>query len=310
MKLRDLPLSFLPAFEAAGRLGSFASAAAELCLTPSAVSQQIRGLEEALGVSLFERTGRTAVLTQDGESYLREVRQLLRELSTATSRLRRRHREPVLRLSTMSMGAHEFLIPRLSAFSQRFPGIELCIETSNALVDFKVSEVDAALRLGEASPDLGVHALGDACVTAVCSPELARQIRVPTDLTEHTLLDAGGLGVKVLQALLHTSGLPVRAAQHTWQFETCFDTLRAAEHGLGVAFAVFPVATPLVDSGRLAVPLPYRMPLPGQVCFVHRRNDERFPFDEIGAWLAQQYRALPALPPGCIPRPIEAERAV
>jgi hypothetical protein len=86
----------------------------------------------------------------------------------------------------------------------------------------------------------------------------------------------------------------------TWHFETCYDTLRAAEHGLGVAFGVFPVAMPFVQSGKLAVPLVERLPLPGQVCFVHRPDDQRFPFAEIAAWMVEEYRALPALPEGRI----------
>lgn len=189
MKLRDVPLAFLPTFEAAGRLGSFAAAAAELCLTPSAVSQQIRGLEEALGVSLFERTGRTAALTLEGEMYLKEVRKSLQELATSTSRLRRRNRETVLRMSTVTIAAHEFLVPRLASFQERFPGIELCIETTNEVIDFKVSDYDAGLRIGEGWADLHVHALGRATVAAVCSPQLARSIQQPTDLCDYTLSD-------------------------------------------------------------------------------------------------------------------------
>lgn len=298
MKLRDVPLGFLPTFEAAGRLGSFAAAATELCLTPSAVSQQIRGLEDALGVSLFERTGRTAALTLEGEMYLKEVRKSLQELATSTSRLRRRNRESVLRMSTISMAAHEFLMPRLTAFHRCFPGIELCIETSNDVVDFKVSDYDAALRVGEGWADLQVHALGRASIAAVCSQELARSIHDPLDLCEHTLLDPAGAGERALQMLLASQGRPDLRAVRTWHFETCYDVLRAAEHGLGVAFAVFPVATPLVHSGKLAVPIAQRIALPGQVCFVHRAQDHRFPFTEIAAWLGEQYRALPALPEG------------
>lgn len=300
MKLRDVPLAFLPTFEAAGRLGSFAAAASELCLTPSAVSQQIRGLEEALGVNLFERTGRTAVLTLDGEVYLKEVRRSLQELATSTARLRRRNREAVLRMSTMSLGAHEFLMPRLQAFHERFPGVELCIETSNDVVDFKVSDFDAALRLGDGWADLQVHVLGRACVTVVCAPELARSIHSAGDLCHHTLLDPGGAGERGLQLLLAAHGQPGLRCARTWQFETCYDTLRAAEHGLGIALAVFPVATPFVQSGKLAVPLDTRVPLPGQVCFVHRPDDQRFAFKEIAAWLSAEYRALPALPEGRI----------
>lgn len=300
MKLRDVPLAFLPTFEAAGRLGSFAAAAAELCLTPSAVSQQIRGLEEALGVSLFERTGRTAVLTLEGETYLREVRKSLQELATSTSRLRRRNREAVLRISTMAMGAHEFLLPRLQKFQERFPGIELCIETSNEIIDFKVSDHDAALRLGEGWSDLQVHALGRASVAVVCSPQLARSIHNVADLCEYTLLDPAGAGERALQMLLAAHAQPHLRCVRSWHFETCYDSLRAAEHGLGVAFAVFPVATPFVQSGKLAVPLCERLPLPGQVCFVHRPDDQRFPFPEIAAFLSEEYRALPSLPEGRI----------
>ena len=97
MKLNDVPLSFLPAFEAAGRLGSFAAAAAELQVTPSAVSQQIRALEEVLGLELFERTGRTAVLTRTGARYLQDVRQSLTEIAASTARVRRNAHGGVLR---------------------------------------------------------------------------------------------------------------------------------------------------------------------------------------------------------------------
>src|SRR4029077_12498659 len=140
MKLRDVPLSFLPTFEAAGRLGSFAAAAAELHLTPSAISQQIRALEAAIGVPLFERSGRTAVLTRAGENYLLEVRRSLGELAASTSRLQRRTQGTVLRLSTVALAAHEFLLPRLAAFRACFPTLELRIETTNECVDFRVSD--------------------------------------------------------------------------------------------------------------------------------------------------------------------------
>lgn len=298
LKLRDVPLAFLPTFEAAGRLGSFAAAAAELCLTPSAVSQQIRGLEDALGVSLFERTGRTAVLTAHGEIYLQDICASLQDLATATSHLRRGSKDTVLRISTVAVAAHEFLMPRLPAFHERFPGIELSIETANEVVDFKASNLDAALRVGESWRGLQVHPLGTVSVAAVCSPLLARSILNPGDLADHTLLDPLGAGERWLRELLSLRGPKGLTPIRTWQFETCFDTLRAAEHGLGVAFAIFPVATALVQSGRLAVPLAERIDLPGQVCFVHRRDDRGFPFAEIAQWLAEQYQALPELPEG------------
>lgn len=287
-------MAFLPTFEAAGRLGSFAAAAAELHLTPSAVSQQIRALEGALGVMLFKRTSRAALLTSDGESYLRDVRHGLLHLTAATSRLQRRSRETVLRLSTVALAAQEFILPRLCAFHSAFPGIQLCIETSNDIIDFEVTDFDAALRVGAGWDDLCVYPLGSVEVAPVCAPPLALRIQRPADLNEYPLLDANPEEARSLQTLSQTQGV----VPHGWHFESCYDTLRAAEHGLGIALAVFPVVTPWVLQGRLAVPLAVRLSMPGQVCFVHRRDDERFPFREIAAWFVAQYCALPALPPG------------
>jgi LysR family glycine cleavage system transcriptional activator len=299
MKLRDVPLALLPTFEAAARLGSFAAAASELHLTPSAISQQMRALEETLGIPLFERTGRTAMLTSQAESYVLEVRRSLAELAAATARLRRAQGR-VLRLSTVALAAHEFLLPRLPAFRARFPEIDLRIETSNELVDFRVTDCDAAIRVGEGWPDVEIHPLGRGEFTLVCAQQVACEIRNVSDLARYTLLDPDGVARAQLAALHAQSGTAPPVETRTWEFETCFETMRAAEHGLGIAFAVFPVATPWVNSARLAVPLPYRVPIPGQVCLAHRPADQRFPFVEIAAWLRQQYEALPALPPGRI----------
>jgi len=301
MKLRDVPLAFLPTFEAAGRLGSFAAAAGELHLTPSAISQQIRALEESLGVALFERTGRTAVLTRDGERYLSEVRLALGELAASTLRLQRRTEGTVLHLSTVALAAHEFLLPRLPAFRASFPDLELRLSTTNECVDFRLSDCDAALRIGQVSDDVTAYPLGLVEVAIACSPQLAAEIRSMADLQRYTLLDASGAGNFMLDALQRKHGCPQRPAVRTWPFETCFEAMRAAEHGLGITFAMFPVSTPWVSSARLAIPLPERLQLPGKVWLVHRAADaERFAFADIAAWLAAQYRALPALPAGRI----------
>lgn len=299
IKPHEVPLGFLPAFEAAGRLGSFAAAAAELHVTPSAISQQIRVLEDVLGVPLFERNGRAALLTAAGRAYLEEVRDSLRALATSTSRLQRRAQASSLRLSTASLVAHDFLLPRLAAFRERFPEIELVIETSNDYVDFRTHECDAALRIGEGtSPELMVRPLGRAVATPVCSAELARSIERVEDLQHHTLLDPSGEGRRGYALLMAAAGLPPKAAK-LWSFETCHEALRAAEHGVGFAFGVFPIAAHWVTSGRLTVPLAERLPLPGGLSFVSRRVDEaHFPFAEISEWLKDEYRALPALAVG------------
>lgn len=300
MNLRDVPLAFLPTFETAGRLGSFAAAAAELHLTPSAISQQIRALEEAVGVMLFERSGRTALLTRAGERYLREVRQVLSELAAATARLQRRTQGSLLRLTTVSVAAHEFLLPRMAAFQASFPEVSLNIETSNQVIDFKTCDVDAAIRVGPGSPDLACHRMGELLLAPVCSPRLAAEIHDVSDLARYCLLDPSGDAPQALQRMQEQHGAPQLTAARVWRFETCFEAMRAAEHGLGVTFGIFPLVTSWVESGRLAVPLAARLPLPGYVSFVHRATDseERFPLQAIAAFWADQFRALPALPEG------------
>lgn len=298
------PLHFLHAVEAAGRLGSFRAAAVELHVTPSAISQQIRTLEGMLGVALFERNGRTAALTADGKHYFEEVREALSALATSTARLRRRTRGTVLRVQTMALAAHEFLLPRLPAFRDRFPGLELRIETSNDVVDFRHADCDAALRLGTSWPDLTVEPLGSACAAVVCSPELAPEIRRTNDLQRFTFLNPCPEGPRGFEPLMAAVGLPLESTK-VWRFETCQEAVLAAEHGLGITFGIFPMATHYVNSGRLVVPLPDRVVLPGQFSFVYRPMDAtRYPFAEISAWLRSQYAALPALASG----PVNAKR--
>jgi LysR family glycine cleavage system transcriptional activator len=299
MKLRDVPLSFLPTFEAAGRLGSFAAAAAELHLTPSAISQQIRTLEDALGVPLFERSGRTAILTQAGEQYLSDLRVSLGEIAASTGRLQRHCQGSVLRLSTVALAAHEFLLPRLPAFQRSFPDLELRVESCNEYIDFRVTDYDAAIRVGEAWSDVVAHPLGRLEFAVVCSPQLAAEIHSVSDLRRYTLLDPSGTGPMVLETLQRKHGVAALGAPRTWAFESCFEALRAAEHGLGITFAAFPLTTPWVTSARLAVPLPDRIAIQGQAFFVHRAADtQRLPLTNVATWLAAEFQALPGLPPG------------
>lgn len=298
MNQRELPpLALLPAFEAAGRLGTFKDAASELHVTPSAISQQIKALEDALGVALFERRGRTVVLSREGEEYLRDVRQLLADLGSATRRLRRRSDQNTLRISTMDFVAYEFLIPRLPAFRARFPGVELRIETSSALIDFETSDFDAALRLGgELVPGLSVTLLGTLTATPVCTPALARELRDGELQFDHPLIELRGQEHRGWHALLKAHGVNKRPPILT--LETYYETVRAAEQGLGIAFGVFPITTHWVSAGRLAVPLSIRASLGGGAMWIYRGSDPRPVLAEIGVWLREQYEMLPELPSG------------
>jgi LysR family glycine cleavage system transcriptional activator len=295
------PLHFLHAVEAASRLGSFRAAASELHLTPSAISQQIRTVEATLGARLFARTGRTVALTHEGLLYCDEVRKALRDLADAGRRARSRANTRVLRLCTVDFVAHEFLIPRLPAFQQRFPQVELRIETSMRVVELHTSELDAALRVrGKAGPGLVSEPVGPVIATPVCAPPIARRIQAPKDLLGETLIEMRGAGDDLWVAAMKRSGF-ADPVLRTLSFEGYFETVTAAERGLGVAFGLFPLTTEWVRQDRLAVPLPVRTEVPGGVYLVFRANDPRHALlTDVAAWLREQYAELEPLAEGRI----------
>jgi LysR family transcriptional regulator, glycine cleavage system transcriptional activator len=310
MQFRDLPpLHFLPAFEAAGRLGSFKAAAAELHLTPPAISQQLKAVEDALGVSLFERRGRAVRLTVAGAAYLRDVQQLLAEAATATRRVRQRSSQRVLRVSMPDFVAYDFMLARLSQFRAAFPGVELSLEASPRMVDFATCDIDAAFRVAPGSwPNLVSHVIGDAEVAPVCAPELAQQFRKLSQLKHHTLIELRSQERRGWLAFLKKHGLA--EPKELLRFDGYLEVLRAAEQGLGIAFGIFPMATEWVLSGRLAVPLALRLPYAGKVSFVYRKTEARDPlYGALAVWLREQYAKLPALPAGRLSRRARLRRS-
>src|SRR6202171_2949651 len=137
MTTRLPSLSGLRAFEAAARHRSFTNAAAERNVTQTAISHQIRRLEQELGIRLFVRQNRALALTPEAKDYLPGVRAAFNDLRLATDRVLRRDNDHVLTVSTLASLAAKWLLPRLSAFQEGHPRIEVHITTSTRLVDFK-----------------------------------------------------------------------------------------------------------------------------------------------------------------------------
>jgi len=185
-------LNGLRAFEAAARHLSFTRAAADLNVTQTAISHQIRRLEEQLGLTLFIRRNRTLELTREALDYLPSIRSAFADLHRATAKLRRNDREGRLTVSTTASLATKWLISRVAAFQDANPGIEVRISTSTHLVDFQREEVDIAVRYGHGIwPGLRADWLMAEHIFPVCSPDLlndARPLRTPEDLAHHTLL--------------------------------------------------------------------------------------------------------------------------
>jgi LysR family glycine cleavage system transcriptional activator len=252
------PLHALQGFVAAARSGNLTRAADALHLTVSALSHQVRGLEERVGQRLFARTPRGVALTADGQQLFDRVAPHVDALEQALRPYRVR-RQDVLTISLMPSFASSWLVPRLPRFLAAQPQLEINLQSTTALVDFdRDAGVDAALRYGPGHwPGVqAVHLLDD-WVTPTLSPALIDRLGLPTleTLDRFPLLGAPG-GRWVDWFAQFGGSLPDR-------FVATFDdsdTLhRAASEGLGVALGRLTLARPLVEAGRLVLPFAQRL---------------------------------------------------
>jgi LysR family glycine cleavage system transcriptional activator len=257
-------LNGLRAFEAAARHLSFTRAATELNVTQTAISHQIRRLEEQLGTRLFVRRNRALLLTREAQDYLPSVRSAFEDLRRATARLQRPDRDEVLTVSTTASLAAKWLVTRVAAFQDAHPGIEVRITTSAHLVDFRREEVDMAVRYGRGIwPGLRAQWLMAEDIFPVCSPALltaAKPLRRPEDLAHHTLLHAT-VSREDWQLWLTAAGMPVSiAARRGLSFDQSFMAIQAAMDGLGVALGRTRYVEADIAAGRLVVPFDVVLP--------------------------------------------------
>lgn len=166
-------LNALRAFEAAARHSSFAAAAEELHVTPSAVSQQVRALEDYLGIALFTRSGGSIAMTAQARASYPDIRQGLARLSLGLETMRNTWREQAVTLSVPSSFASKWLLPRIDRFRQAYPDLDLRLDTTDRLADYAAEGIDLGVRYGRggyAGLD-GEQLLGEE-VSPVCSPRL------------------------------------------------------------------------------------------------------------------------------------------
>ncbi|MGH6767314.1 MAG: transcriptional regulator GcvA [Bradyrhizobium sp.] len=258
-------LNGLRAFEAAARHLSFTNAATELNVTQTAISHQIRRLEEELGVRLFVRQNRALALTPQATEYLPGVRAAFNDLRFATDRLLRKDNENVLTVSTLASLAAKWLLPRLPAFQEAHPGIDVRITTSTALVDFKTGDVDAAIRYGRGHwPGLRADWLMADELFPVCSPALitgSKPLRCPEDLAEQTLLHTSAGYNDDWRLWLTAAGLPANISKRPGlTFDLILVTVQAAIDGLGVAMGRTSYVEADIAKGRLVVPFKIALP--------------------------------------------------
>jgi LysR family glycine cleavage system transcriptional activator len=258
-------LNGLRAFEAAARHLSFTNAASELNVTQTAISHQIRRLEQELGIRLFVRQNRALTLTSEARDYLPGVRAAFNDLRLATDRLLRKDNDHVLTISTLASLAAKWLLPRLSAFQEQHPGIDVRITTSTSLVDFKSGDVDAAIRYGRGQwPGLHADWMMADQLFPVCSPALLigdKPLRCPEDLADQTLLHSSSGYDDDWRLWLTAAGLPPNISkQPGLTFDLIFMTVQAAIDGIGVAIGRTSYVETDIAKGRLVVPFKITLP--------------------------------------------------
>ncbi|MFP5474946.1 MAG: LysR family transcriptional regulator, partial [Gammaproteobacteria bacterium] len=246
LRTRPIGAGYLRAFEAVARHLNFRAAAEEMALTQSAVSRQIQSLEEEVGVPLFLRHTRAVELTSAGAQLLLATQQALPRIDGAVRLIRQSAGRKSVALTTFASFASMWLIPRLEAFQQAHPDIDIRIDASDVAMDLDLADIDMALRYGpaEAMPAGAVRLFGETLMP-VASPWLIKSnpaIREPADITRFTLIEAGDAHRTHLEWLtwrrwFETNGL-ARSQPRRWlYFNYAYQMVQAALSGQGVVLA-------------------------------------------------------------------------
>ena len=266
--LRSRPISAgqLRAFEAVARHLNFRAASEELALTQSAVSRQIQGLEDDVGVSLFLRHTRAVELTSAGAQLLRAVVPSLERIDSAVRIIRQSAGRKSVAISTWASFASMWLIPRLEIFQREYPDIDIRIDATDTAVDLETTDVDLALRYSAPAqvPSHATRLFGEQ-LTPVISPWLlktASPIRKPQDLAQFALVEAGDahrsqhMEWLTWQRWFEAQHLTNCSPKRWRYFNYAHQIAPAALTGQGVALARMPLVADSLASGDLVEPLP------------------------------------------------------
>jgi LysR family glycine cleavage system transcriptional activator len=248
-------LTALRAFEAVARHLSMARAAEELHVTPAAISQQIKQLEDLLGQPLFKR-GKVLALSDAAEAALPLLTDAFDRLERAAAQLRTGFGDGPLVVSTPPAFAARWLVPRLDDFQSRHPEIQLRLLATRRLVDFALEDVDCAIRFGAGDyPGLSVERLMPEAIIAVAAPSLAAGIASAADIARRPLLnDEWHADQQVFpdwETWFASQGVTPEAPLRIQHFGESNLTIQAAISGLGVALVWRSLVEADIKAGRL-----------------------------------------------------------
>ena len=290
----DLPsLNALRAFEATARHLSFKEAARELHVTPGAVSQQVKGLEEELGLPLLRRLTRAIELTEAGQTLLGPLRDSFQRIAGTVDKLAARDSSGPLIISVLPSFAAKWLVPRLGRFRERHPEIEVHISANNELVDFSREDVDLGIRHGLGDyPGLHRERLLPGELLAVCGPALLKgphPLKKPRDLRHHTLLHAEP--GHEWSMWMEAQGIEGVDSKRGPMFSDDALMLQAAIEGQGVAISTRVLVAADLASGRLV--RPFKLALSEQFAYFlvcPQANAERPKVLAFREWIISEAR--------------------
>jgi LysR family transcriptional regulator, glycine cleavage system transcriptional activator len=253
-------LKSVQAFEAAARLSSFALAAEELFVTPSAVSHQVKLLEEQVGIKLFHRVHRAVILTDAGRRYAEEVTAAFARIDAATRNIGRGEKSDILTVHATPSFATQWLMPRLARFSAQNPDIDVRLNASTDAVDLTTEGADIDIRYGSKRlqpPGIMVLPFPPETIVPLCAPAIAhgpQPIRSPDDLCHHTLIHSEVCLVGWRDWLRQHRKVKLDVTRGP-RFDRSFMAISAAVDGLGVCLESLLLARRELETGRLVAPL-------------------------------------------------------
>ncbi|MGI9502388.1 MAG: transcriptional regulator GcvA, partial [Geminicoccaceae bacterium] len=258
------PFGSLRTFEAAARHLSFTKAAAELFVTQTAVSHQIKTLEAHLGVPLFRRLNRALLLTDEGQTLLPYVRDAFGSLDAGLRRLADKAAGSTLSITTTPGFAASWLAPRLVHFQAKYPEIEIQLNSASRVLDLAYEGLDCAIRYGLGDwPGTHAEQLFHTPLIPVCAPSYlansGKGLDAPTDLDGHKLLHVLG-DLDDWRLWLQAAGVDGVDPSRGPKFDTMPLVLQAAISGAGIAIARAPLVREELKGGRLVAPFDFEVP--------------------------------------------------
>ena len=294
MSLHPLPFNALRTFIAVARYGGVSRAAEALHLTHSAVSHQIRALQEELGVTLFEKRGRGLVLASEAFAFASRVEAAFNEIEVATRELAARRRTR-LRISTIPSFAARWLLPRLGDFISSCPEVDVEVESSPRVADIKGGEIDIAIRFGSGHyPGLHTELLLRDWLFPVCSPEFARSHNLadPPSIDDLPLLHSDK---EPWSWWFPTAGIVAEEPERGLMFSDSALMLQAATSGQGLGLARQTIASDAIRAGLLVRPFRALAESPHSYFFVCRKEKlDSLPVAKFREWIVGQAATFPA----------------